>query len=63
MTQQFQIQHSNATLSAAPTPLTTKRAAQLVVTDYIEAWYGHLTEREQIDMGVELIRLLGLTER
>lgn len=59
----IQLQNSGVTLASTSKTPSEKRAAQEVVVNYVKAWHGDLPEREQIDIGVELIRLLGLQER
>jgi hypothetical protein len=56
------IKASGETLGVKPSSLTEKENAQRVVCSYADAQEG-LTEREKIDLGVELIRTLGLTRR
>lgn len=58
-----QFQHSRETMVLTSKTSTEKQNAQEVVANYVKAWHGDLSEREQIDIGVELFRLLGIQGR
>jgi hypothetical protein len=58
-----QFQNSRETMVLTSMTSVEQDNAREVVANYVKAWHGDLSEREQIDIGVELIRLLGLQVR
>lgn len=63
MSQASQIKGTLATLGASPKTPSEKRAAQLVVCEYVEAWHAEDSEDEKAVVARELLDILGLLER
>lgn len=58
-----QFQHSRETMVLSKATSTEKHNAQLVVCQYVEAWYPHLDEAGQIAEVNELLDILGIKGR
>lgn len=58
-----QFQHSREAMVVSARPESEKRNAQIVVCQYVEAWYSHLDEAGRMAEANELLDILGLLER
>lgn len=56
----IQLKDSRETLVSNPVSMTEKRAAQLVVCQYVDAWYSHLDEVGKMAEVNELFDILGI---
>lgn len=59
----IQLKDSRETLILKPTSVSEKRNAQLVVCEYVEAWFPHLDEAGRIAEARELMDILGISGR
>lgn len=58
-----QFQHSRETMATATRSDETKRAAQQVVCQYVDAWYSDLDETGKVAEANELFDILGIKGR
>lgn len=56
----IQLKDSRETLASNAVAPTEKRAAQLVVCAYVDAWYPHLDDAGKIAEVLELFDILGI---
>lgn len=58
-----QFQHSQETMGISAKTEDEKRNAQLVVCEYVDAWYPHLDDAGKVKEVNELLDILGIKGR